>query len=366
MIRLVGFDDPSPSQEEATMSDGNQPVSQEKDKFHKILVHQVFSPLIGSTIAVAYAIGRLDLRALGTGLAITGTLALFWKLDRAFIYPHLKRIPQDWLRMETEMFVSVFGHLLGALLALVACGYLFGFEVTPTASWLLLVGITMVFPILHGAEMAVGYYRQLVEKERVEQELRALAAQAELKALKAQVNPHFLFNSLNTIAALIHTDPTLAEATVERLAKMFRYALASSERGQVRLEEELAFVNDYLAIEQARFGERLLVTQEIAPEVLDVPVPSLIFQPVVENAVKHGHGEDNRVDLTIRAKLDNDATLISIADQGPGIPTGYRIGDGLGHGLRNVDERLKKMYGNGLEILANKPQGAVVRIRIPL
>jgi sensor histidine kinase YesM len=327
-------------------------------------MHQVFSPLVGSTVAVAYAIGRLDLRALGTGLAITGTLALFWKLDRALIYPHLKRIPQDWLRMEMELFVSVAGHLLGALLALVACGYVFGFKVTPTASWLLLIGIIMVFPILHGAEMAVGYYRQLREKERVEQELRSLATQAELKALKAQIDPHFLFNTLNTIAALIHINPTQAEATVERLAQMFRYVLAGSERGQVPLEEELAFVDDYLEIERARFGERLRVTREIAPEVLEVPVPSLILQPLVENAVRHGQGSDGSVDLTIRVQPQGDEIQITIADHGPGMHQEDR--KEAGHGLRNVDERLRKTYGRGLEVGQNKPSGTAVRVYVPL
>jgi len=348
------------------MPDRNQPASREKSKFHRMLVHQVFSPLIGSTIAVAYAIGRLDLRALGTGLAITGTLALFWRLDRVFVYPHLKRILQDWLRMETEMFVSVFGHLLGALLALVACGYLFGFEVTPTASWLLLVGITMVFPILHGAEMAVGYYRQLQEKERVEQELRTLATQAELKALKAQINPHFFFNALNTIAALIPADPAQAETMVERLAQMFRYALAGSERGQVSLEEELAFVDDYLEIERARFGERLRVAREVDPHALSVPVPSLILQPLVENAIRHGHGDDGRIDLDVRVESVAAGVNITVADQGPGMPPGYRIGDGPGHGLRNVDERLRKTYGRGLEIRKNTPRGTAALIRIPV
>jgi signal transduction histidine kinase len=348
------------------MSDEELQAGQKRDMLCRAFVHQVFSPLIGSAIAVAYATGRWDLSAVGTGLAITGTLALFWKLDRAFIYPRLKRIPQDWLRMEMEMFISVAGHLLGALLALVACGYIFGFEVTPTAPWLLLVGIMMVFPILHGAEMAVDYYRQLQEKERVEQELRALATQAELKALKAQINPHFFFNTLNTIAALIHTDPALAEASVERLAQMFRYALAGSERGQVPLEEELAFVDDYLEIERARFGERLRVTRESDPQALSVPVPSLILQPLVENAIKHGHGDDGRIDLDIGVESADDGVRITVTDRGPGMPAGYRIGGGPGHGLRNVDERLRKTYGHGLEIQKNAPHGTTAIIKIPV
>jgi signal transduction histidine kinase len=344
---------------------GSDQLFSKRDKLSRILVHRVFSPLIGSTIAVAFAARRWDLSALGTGLAITGTIELFWRLDRAFIYPHLKRIPQDWLRMETEMFVSVFGHLLGTLLALIACGYLFGFEVAPTPSWLLLIGIMMVFPILHGAEMAVDYYRQLREKERVEQELRTLAAQAELKALKAQINPHFFFNALNTIAALIHTDPALAEASVERLAQMFRYILVGSERGQVPLEEELAFVDDYLEIERARFGERLRVTREINPQALSTPALSLILQPLVENAVRHGHGDDGCIDLDIRVASIDAGVRITIADRGPGMPAGFQIGDGPGHGLRNVDERLQKTYGRGLEVGENEPGGTVVTIRIP-
>jgi signal transduction histidine kinase len=345
---------------------GSDRFSSKRDKLSRMLVHRVFSPLIGSTIAVAFATGRWDLSALGSGMAITGAIELFWRLDRAFIYPHLKRIPQDWLRMEMEMFISVFGHLLGALLALIACGYLFGFEVAPTPSWLLLVGIMMVFPILHGAEMAVGYYRQLREKERVEQELRTLATQAELRALKAQINPHFFFNTLNTIAALIHTDPALAEASVERLAQMFRYVLTGSERGQVPLEAELAFVDDYLEIERARFGERLRVTREIDPGARSVPIPSLILQPLVENAIKHGHGDDGRIDLDIRVEAVDEGVCITVADRGPGMPPGYRIGDGPGHGLRNVDERLRKMYGRGLEMEENEPRGTAVTICVPV
>ncbi len=348
------------------MHEGTQLGGQRKDRLARTIVHQILTPFVGATIGVAYATGRWDLSAVGTGLAVTGPLALFWKLDRTFVYPHLKRIPQDWLRLETEMFVSVAGHLLGALLALVVCGYLFGFNIEPTASWLLFAGIVLAFPILHGAEMGLRYYRRLMDKERVAQELRALATEAELKALKAQMSPHFFFNTLNTIAALIHTDPALAESSVERLAEMFRYVLASSDRGQVSLEEELAFVNDYLEIERARFGERLRVTREIDAGALSIPVPSLILQPLVENAVQHGHGNDGSIALDIRVGSVDGGVVVIIADQGPGMPPANHIGDSAGHGLRNVDERLRKMYGRGLEVKANEPRGVVVVVRIPV
>jgi two-component system LytT family sensor kinase len=266
------------------------------------------------------------------------------------------------------MTFSLLEHLVGAVLALLVSSRIFRFQIVPSAAWMTLVGMVIVFPIIHGTETALRYYRQLKEKERLEEELRALATQAELRALKAQINPHFLFNTLNTIAQLIHVDPARAEATVERLAEMFRYVLVGSERGVVPLAEELAFVDRYLAIEQARFGERLHVNRQIASQILDVPVPSLILQPLVENAVRHGQGHDGQIDLTIHAQPSGGQVTIAIADRGPGMPSNHSVGQGPGFGLRNVDHRLRKTYGDGygLEIAANEPQGAVVTVRIPV
>ena len=194
-----------------------------------------------------------------------------------------------------------------------------------------------------------------------------MATEAELKALKAQINPHFLFNTLNTIAALIPSDPVGAEATVERLAGMFRYVLAGTERGLVPLREELAFLDDYLEIEQARFGQRLRVSREIEPEALDVQVPSLILQPLVENAVQHGQGEDGSVDLALRIQPDGDHVVATIADRGPGMSELLTDGQISGHGLRIVNERLLKTYGSayGLQIAPNAPTGTQVILKIP-
>jgi LytS/YehU family sensor histidine kinase len=259
-------------------------------------------------------------------------------------------------------------HLLGALVAVLVCSRLFGFQVVPSAAWVAIAGIVMAFPIIHGTEMALHFFRQLRERDGREAQLLALTTQAELRALKAQINPHFLFNTLNTIAALIHTHPDRAEATVERLAEMFRYVLNGSDRQMVPLRDELAFVEGYLEIERARFGERLCVTREVAQEALDVPVPSLILQPLVENAVLHGQDAKGCIDLRIRITPFGDEMLIAIADQGPGMPSGYRVDASRGVGLRNVHERLRKAYSpdRGLDIQANRPRGTIVRIRIPI
>ena len=305
--------------------------------------------------------------SLVTGLAVSGAITGLYALDRRILRPRLEKLSRDWLHLGLEMTFSLLEHALGALAALLVCSRVFGFQVVATATWIPVAGMVVAFPIIHGTEMALRFFRQLKEKEGQEERLRALATESELKALKAQIDPHFLFNTLNTIASLIHSNPDQAEATVERLAEMFRHVLNGSERRLVPLEEELAFVDGYLEIERARFGDRLRVTREIVPEALSVPVPSLILQPLVENAVKHGGGDDGNIDLDIRIRPQGDAILIAITDRGPGMPPGHRIDAGQGVGLRNVDERLRKLYGleHKMEIRDNEPHGTVAILRIP-
>jgi signal transduction histidine kinase len=301
-----------------------------------------------------------------TSLTISATLYTLYWLDWNLLRPRLKNLPRD-RRLLLEVAFACLETILGALLAFFICGRVFGFDLQTNSVWFAIVLVFVLFLAARSIRYALEFYRDLREKEWQEEQLRTLATQAELKALKAQINPHFLFNTLNTIAQLIHTDPAQAEATVERLAEMFRYVLAGSERGLAPLEEELTFVDDYLEIERARFGERLRLTREVAPEALSVPVPSLILQPLVENAVRHGQGSDGSIDLTIHVRLHGNEVLIAIADHGPGMPPDYRADAGRGVGLRNVDERLRKTYGDecGLEIQDNEPQGVVVTIRIP-
>jgi signal transduction histidine kinase len=344
-------------------------MTQETEGKHRRTIWRVLMELLLPAIGFGLGVGLATADfafSLITGLAISGTIYVLCALDRAFLHPHLEKLSRDWLHLGLELTLSLLEHVLGALVALLVCSRLLGFRVLPSPAWVALGGIVIAFPIIHGTEMGLRYFRQLKEKERLEEQLRAMTTEAELKALKAQINPHFLFNTLNTIAQLIHTDPAQAEATVERLAEMFRYVLTSTEGGLVSLEQELIFVDGYLEIERARFGERLRVTCEVDPEALKVRVPSLILQPLAENAVRHGVGSDGRIDLTIRVWSQGDGIEISIADRGPGMPLPYRIGEGPGHGLRNVDERLRKMYGYGLKIRPNEPRGTVMTIRIPV
>jgi two-component system LytT family sensor kinase len=324
-------------------------------------------PALAFTFGVGLATGSWP-TSFVTGLAISSAIAALYWLDQGFVHPRLEKLSRDWLHLGLEMTLLLLDHIMGAVAALLVCSHIFGFEVVPSAAWLAVAAMVIAFPIIHGTEMALRFFRQVQEKERQEEQLKALATQAELKALKAQINPHFLFNTLNTIAELVHADSDRAEATVERLAELFRYVLNGSERGLVPLEEELGFLDDYLEIERVRFGDRLRVTREIAPEALDLLVPSLVLQPLVENTLQHGLGVDSSIDLGIDIHIDGKQAVIAISDQGPGIPARNKIGEGPGHGLYNVDQRLRKTYGEayGLEIGANQPQGTIVSLSIPV
>jgi signal transduction histidine kinase len=302
-----------------------------------------------------------------TGLAVSGTIFALYRLDRKLLKPRLEKVSRDWMHLGLEMLFSFLEHAVGALSALLVCSWILGFPIVPSLAWMAFGGLVVAFPIIHGTELGLRYYRQFKEKERSEEQLRSLATEAELKALKAQIDPHFLFNTLNTIAALTHSNPSQAESITERLAEVFRYVLNGSDRGMAPLREEVSFLEDYLEIERARFGERLRVTYDIAPEALEVSVPSLILQPLVENGVRHGKCADGRIDLTVRVERQGNELAITIADRGPGMPEHFTLASGGGYGLPNVDERLRKTYGEeyGLEITANQPEGTVVSVRIP-
>jgi two-component system LytT family sensor kinase len=298
---------------------------------------------------------------------IGSTLFLIFALDYRWIQPRLAPLPRD-RRLVLEILFATAESVLGFILAFWISSLIFGFSIMQASIWIsVLIGF-VVFLVVRSVRYAMQFYRDLKTKELVEEQLKTLTAQAELKALKAQINPHFLFNTLNAIAALTHTDPRKAEETIEKLAEMFRYALISSDRGQVPLREELSFTNRYLEIEKVRFGGSLVVTKEVDEDLLDVFVPSLILQPLVENAIRHGRSPDGSVQLMIRITSQENELVATIADWGPGMPVDFRKVIGKGVGLGNVDGRLRKMYGEGsaIEVSPNEPHGVMISFRIPL
>jgi signal transduction histidine kinase len=323
----------------------------------------ILLPALPAGVGIGYATGRY-VACLVTSLAISGTTYLLFRLDLAFVHPLFRKLPPNRAVM-MEVITGLIAF--GTWLAFSLCNLILGRPLQGAIAWWLVGGTAASITVFHTLTYTFFSHADMKRRIAEEERLRAMATEAELKALKAQIDPHFLFNTLNTIAALIQTDPVQAEATVERLAGMFRYVLAGTERGLVPLREELAFVDDYLKIEQARFGERLRITRQIEPGALDVPVPSLILQPLVENAVVHGRRADGSVDLALHVQPDGDHVTITVADGGPGMSLPLAYQSTAGHGLRNVEERLIRTYdaAHGLAISANAPTGTRVTLRIP-
>jgi len=200
---------------------------------------------------------------------------------------------------------------------------------------------------------------------------RNLAFQAEFKALRAQINPHFLFNTLNTIAVLCRTEPQKARKLLLRFSEFFRDSLERQSQTST-FEEELNYVNSYLVLEKARFGSKLKIHREIEPAALEVVIPSLIVQPLVENAVKHGMAGGSILNLNLSAKLIGDNLIISVKDDGIGMDLSNISLDapdyeGLGIGLRNVCDRLSALYDSMklISIDSEIGKGAEVILRIP-
>jgi anti-sigma regulatory factor (Ser/Thr protein kinase) len=189
------------------------------------------------------------------------------------------------------------------------------------------------------------------EQDRRARDLSLHASRSELKALRAQINPHFLFNALNAIAGLIHRDPEVADRTIEKLADVFRYALRGSEAEWALLDDELEFVRAYLDVEQARFGRRLNADVRLADTARGARVPTMVIQTLVENAVKHGASTvRGEATVSIAARRQGETLLITIEDNGVGfaVPEGSATESGRrqgGYGLANIRRRLEGYFG---------------------
>lgn len=204
------------------------------------------------------------------------------------------------------------------------------------------------------------------EREVLAASLEAQLARAELQLLKMQLQPHFLFNALNTIAELSHNDPHNADRMIARLGHLLRLSLEQAGHQVVPFRQELQILDAYLEIEQTRFQDRLLVRTFVAPEVLDAGVPALLLQPIVENAIRYGTSSvtgEGRVEM--RAARAGEQLVISIRDGGPGFPAGGPLKEGLG--LHNTRERLRQLYGTQQSFrLENHPAGGgLVTIALP-
>ena len=334
--------------------------------------------------SLSYLQGRL-------GGRVPGWQEIFWQANEWLILGALTPIAY-WLARRYPIRPPIVGrnllaHAGGALLlcigwATAGASFRWVLGIGPTeisktqqlTGWLLTTipwGTFMYFTTL-GCIHAFGYFVEAKQRESQAARLAAQVAEARLGALRMQLHPHFLFNSLNAITVLVRDQDT-ASATrmLELLSDVLRQVLRADQAHEMSLADEIGFLERYLAIEQVRFSDRLRVRFDVDGALLDAAVPAFLLQPLVENALRHGIA--NRADggvVEISAHRDGDVLVLSVTDNGPGIAasTGQRDTGGNGLGLPNIRERLTTLYGPQatLELRASDTRGsgtlAVVRL----
>ena len=215
---------------------------------------------------------------------------------------------------------------------------------------------------------AILYYQNFRASELAQSSLKTQLAQAQLRALKMQLHPHFLFNTLHSISSLVLEDPQKANSMIARLGDFLRLTLENSNQQLVSLKEEAEFVRCYLEIEQVRFGDRLTVAFELEPQTLSAQVPHLILQPVVENAIQHAIApRATRGHIKIAAKRLNSSLRLEVRDNGPGITSNSDLPGTERVGLSNVRARLHQIYGSDFrfELMNAGGEGLTVVMEIP-
>lgn len=220
--------------------------------------------------------------------------------------------------------------------------------------------------VFYCAILAAGFAREyfLRDRDRAAQAaaLQAQLAEARLDALRMQMNPHFLFNTLHAVSALVDRDPAGVRRMIARLSELLRYTTDSGAADEIPLREELDFLRRYIEIMEIRFQGRLRVQMQIAPETLDLRVPNLILQPIVENALEHGASRASAGEVIMAARREGDRLVLSVSDNGPG-PGDMRAGVGLA----NTRARLLQLYGEraSLELRPRPEGGTVAEISLP-
>lgn len=268
-------------------------------------------------------------------MVLSTAAVVYWYVG----YPNLARVPTLWALYRDTALSAYYFHT------------------SLTIYWTTVI-------VAHASQ----YYRGLREGETKAAQLATQLAQAQLRALEMQIHPHFLFNTLNSIAALLHQDVEAADRMIARLGDFLRLTLKRSDDQIIDFAEELEFLKCYLDIERTRFHDRLVVDIEVDPLALEVKVPNLILQPIVENAIRHGIARQTSSGrISIRAYTHKERLVMQVEDNGPGLkPNGGPTPFG-GIGLNNTRARLKQFYGDDYQIdVANASgHGVIVTLDIP-
>jgi signal transduction histidine kinase len=228
----------------------------------------------------------------------------------------------------------------------------------------------LVYWLILGGWQASQYHGRYLSSELRMARLERQFTEARLNALRMQLDPHFLFNALNTISSQVERDPRLARSMIEQLGDLLRLSLDSRDREEIPLAEELAFLDHYLAIQRIRFGDHLKIDIRVDPDVTYAPVPCLFIQPLVENAIRHGisHRSSGGT-IVVSARRVESQLEIRVLDDGVGLPPGWTLETSAGLGLSLTRDRIAGRYPNGTSRFAVRRRadgGTEVEIRLPL
>ncbi|WP_345950170.1 histidine kinase [Mucilaginibacter sp. PAMB04274] len=286
-------------------------------------------------------------------LSITNSVYLYQR----FLKP--KKKVNLWQFILVYYVCNLLGMFIGVELSYFFVSLIFHLKYVPLAHFndykftfivVLIVGTIIYFYMAQKATMNA----QIKEKELDLARLKQLKTQAELQTLQSKINPHFLYNSLNSIASLIHEDADKAEDMTLKLSKLFRYSINSQQENMALVKDEMEIVNTYLDIEKVRFGDRISFNSSIDNNLLDKRIPRFLIQPLVENALKHGlnHTAKNGI-LEVNLKQQNNKLIIEVVDNGPPFPDELN----MGYGMQSTYDKLNLLYGEGYEMqLINTPR----------
>jgi len=316
--------------------------------------------------------------------ALLFSLGLWWSWG--MVTPLIVWVDRQITVSSKQLARRVLAHILPSLLVTSVYVYLFG---TVRAAFgidewnrvlrlgLLLDSLKGMFLwnwlnywMILGAWQAYRYYDHYIAGELRLERLEKSFSEARLNALRMQLDPHFLFNALNTISSQVDRDPKLARGMIEHLGNLLRLSLESKNKQEVPLAEEMAFLEHYLAIQKIRFGDHLRIETQIAPEVKYASVPSLIVQPLVENAIRHGISRRaSGGTVIVSAQREGDRLDLRVLDDGVGLPVGWTLENSGGVGLSVTRQRVAGLYPDGetcFAVTRRASGGTEVEISLPL
>ena len=353
-----------------------------KNRWAPWLAKSLAALLLWSTLGVLFALPGLS--SSNWRRIVLGSLAQWWSwgLVTPLILWVDARLPFKENQLARRIlahlpasvaFTIVYFYVVVAMVAFLGLGtprMLANAHFLPTAALPGLLWSWLVYWVIFGVHQTFRYRQHYLASELRLERMERSFSEAHLNALRMQLDPHFLFNALNTISSQVERDPRLARTMIEHLGDLLRLSLDARDRQEIPLAEELAFLDHYVAIQKIRFAENLRIEIQVSPEVKYALVPGLIVQPLVENAIRHGISRRaSGGTVTVTAARDSNQVQIRVLDDGVGLPPGWTLETSSGMGLSVTRERIVGLHPDGNSRFSIQPRtggGTEVQISLPL